>query len=90
MISIFKCILPPLSRHPSTAPEWLHELNCPFLDTAACKQGVLLDHNTSERYESRFVTVKIQDSPSIMLQGMADSILGIWVAHGEGNHAQSL
>lgn len=52
--------------------------------SAACKQGVLLDHNDSERYESRFVTVKIQESPAIMLQGMQDSTLGIWVAHGEG------
>ena len=26
----------------------------------------------------------MQDSPSIMLQGMAGSRLGVWVAHGEG------
>ncbi|XP_071477860.1 phosphoribosylformylglycinamidine synthase-like [Diadema antillarum] len=51
---------------------------------AACKQGVFLDHNTSERYESRFVTVKLEKSPALMLRGMEDSVLGIWVAHGEG------
>ena len=41
-------------------------------------------HNRSGRFESRFSTVKVQKSPSIMLQGMEDSVLGIWVAHGEG------
>lgn len=40
--------------------------------------------NNSGRFESRWVTVKIFKSPSIMLKGMEDSILGIWVAHGEG------
>ncbi len=40
--------------------------------------------NLSERFESRWVTVKILESPAIMFKGMADSILGIWVAHGEG------
>jgi phosphoribosylformylglycinamidine synthase len=40
--------------------------------------------NFSGRFESRWVTVKILESPAIMLKGMADSILGIWVAHGEG------
>ena len=41
-------------------------------------------HNKSGRFESRFVSVKILKSPSIMLKGMEDSVLGIWVAHGEG------
>lgn len=41
-------------------------------------------HNRSGRFESRFSTVKILRSPSIMLRDMQDSILGIWVAHGEG------
>jgi len=41
-------------------------------------------HNRSGRFESRFSTVKILPSPSIMLQGMEGSSLGIWVAHGEG------
>ncbi len=40
--------------------------------------------NGSGRFESRWATVKILESPAIMLKGMADSILGIWVAHGEG------
>ncbi len=41
-------------------------------------------HNVSGRFESRFSTVKILPSPSIMLSEMAGSVLGIWVAHGEG------
>jgi phosphoribosylformylglycinamidine synthase len=41
-------------------------------------------HNRSGRFESRFVSVKIMESPSLMLKGMADSVLGVWVAHGEG------
>jgi phosphoribosylformylglycinamidine synthase len=40
--------------------------------------------NGSERFESRWATVKIVESPAIMLKGMANSTLGIWVAHGEG------
>jgi phosphoribosylformylglycinamidine synthase len=40
--------------------------------------------NASGRFESRFVAVQIQSSPSVMLRGMEGSTLGIWVAHGEG------
>jgi phosphoribosylformylglycinamidine synthase len=40
--------------------------------------------NASGRFESRFVSVRILDGPSIMLRGMAGSTLGIWSAHGEG------
>lgn len=42
-------------------------------------------HNTSGRFESRFSSLKILESPSIMLRGMENSVLGIWVAHGEGH-----
>jgi phosphoribosylformylglycinamidine synthase len=41
-------------------------------------------HNTSGRFESRFSSVKILPGNSIMLRGMEDSVLGVWVAHGEG------
>jgi phosphoribosylformylglycinamidine synthase len=41
-------------------------------------------HNKSGRFESRFSTVKILKSPAVMLKGMENSVLGIWVAHGEG------
>jgi phosphoribosylformylglycinamidine synthase len=51
------------------------------VDTAARPRLVT---NESQRFECRFVQVAIQESPAIMLQGMAGSSLGIWVAHGEG------
>jgi phosphoribosylformylglycinamidine synthase len=41
-------------------------------------------HNRSGRFESRFATVRIEPSPSIMLHGMEGSVLGIWLQHGEG------
>jgi phosphoribosylformylglycinamidine synthase len=40
--------------------------------------------NASGRFESRFVTVRIEPSPAILLDGMVGSTLGIWVQHGEG------
>ncbi|XP_053735576.1 phosphoribosylformylglycinamidine synthase isoform X1 [Synchiropus splendidus] len=45
---------------------------------------VVLTHNKSGRFESRFVCVGIQASPSVWLRGMEGSSLGVWVAHGEG------
>jgi phosphoribosylformylglycinamidine synthase len=41
-------------------------------------------HNTSGRFESRWVQVEILPSPSILLFDMEGSKLGVWVAHGEG------
>nr|XP_018906016.1 PREDICTED: phosphoribosylformylglycinamidine synthase-like [Bemisia tabaci] len=46
--------------------------------------SVILSHNNSGRFECRFSTVKIEKSPSILLNGMEDYVLGVWVAHGEG------
>lgn len=40
--------------------------------------------NTSEQFESRLVTVKILDSPSVLLKDMQGSCLPVPVAHGEG------
>ena len=40
--------------------------------------------NQSERYEGRFVSVKIEKSPSILFKGMEGSVIPIAVAHGEG------
>ncbi|KAK6630680.1 hypothetical protein RUM44_002849 [Polyplax serrata] len=45
---------------------------------------IVLEHNNSERFECRFTSVKFMDSPAIMLKGMAGSIFGVWIAHGEG------
>lgn len=41
-------------------------------------------HNKSGRFESRFTTLKIEKSRSIMLKGVEGSVLGVWVSHGEG------
>jgi len=40
--------------------------------------------NTSEQFEARLLNVKVEQSPSLLLQGMAGSQLPIVVAHGEG------
>ncbi|MBL9210170.1 MAG: phosphoribosylformylglycinamidine synthase [Opitutaceae bacterium] len=40
--------------------------------------------NRSERYEGRFVSLKIERSPSVLFSGMEGSVLPIAVAHGEG------
>ncbi|KAF6151385.1 hypothetical protein GIB67_012245 [Kingdonia uniflora] len=41
-------------------------------------------HNESGRFECRFTSVSIGDSPAIMFKGMEGSKLGVWSAHGEG------
>ena len=41
-------------------------------------------HNLSQRFESRWSTVKVLANKSIMLQGMEGLTFGIHVAHGEG------
>ncbi|MDR1075054.1 MAG: phosphoribosylformylglycinamidine synthase [Xanthomonadaceae bacterium] len=40
--------------------------------------------NRSEQYEARFALLEVQESPSILLQGMAGSRIPVAVAHGEG------
>ncbi|KAM8960164.1 phosphoribosylformylglycinamidine synthase [Pelodytes ibericus] len=62
---------------------WVGPVNPPAKGVLP-NQGVLLSHNLSGRFESRFVTVKIEASPSVLLRGMEGSSLGVWVAHGEG------
>lgn len=55
----------------------------PFKGTPDEKQPRFIQ-NQSGRFESRWLTVKIKKSPAMMLQGMENSKLGIWIAHGEG------
>jgi phosphoribosylformylglycinamidine synthase len=40
--------------------------------------------NQSEQFEARFVMVEVQESPSILFDGMSGSRMPIVVAHGEG------
>lgn len=55
----------------------------PWLGLSDEKQPRFIQ-NVSGRFESRWTTVKILNSPAIMLKDMAGSVLGVWVAHGEG------
>ena len=41
-------------------------------------------HNASQKFESAFLNVTIEDNNSVLLKSMVGSKLGIWVAHGEG------
>jgi phosphoribosylformylglycinamidine synthase len=41
-------------------------------------------YNRSAQFEARFVMVEVQESPSILLRGMAGSRMPIATAHGEG------
>ena len=40
--------------------------------------------NRSEQFEARFVTLEVQESPSLFFGGMAGSRIPVAVAHGEG------
>jgi phosphoribosylformylglycinamidine synthase len=40
--------------------------------------------NLSGRFESRWTTVRVNDSPALMFKGMAELVFGIHVDHGEG------
>ena len=55
----------------------------PWQDINAEKQPRFI-HNKSGRFESRWATVKVTNSPSLMLKGMEDLVFGIHVDHGEG------
>ncbi|EDP70234.1 phosphoribosylformylglycinamidine synthase [Flavobacteriales bacterium ALC-1] len=41
-------------------------------------------HNDSQKHESAFTSVKIEDNNSVMLSSLAGSTLGVWISHGEG------
>ncbi len=41
-------------------------------------------HNDSQKHESSFTSVKIQENNSVMLSTLAGSTLGVWISHGEG------
>lgn len=45
---------------------------------------VALLHNKSGRFECRWSSVRIEASKAMMLRQMQGSVIGCWVAHGEG------
>ncbi len=47
-------------------------------------KGAKMEHNTSHKFESAFLSLQIPENKSVMLGSLSGSKLGIWVAHGEG------
>nr|WP_262496522.1 phosphoribosylformylglycinamidine synthase [Hanstruepera ponticola] len=43
-----------------------------------------MTYNESQKHESSFTSVKIQENNSVMLSSLAGSTLGVWISHGEG------
>ena len=43
-----------------------------------------MHHNTSNKHESSFTSVKIQKNNSVMLSSLEGLTLGVWISHGEG------
>ncbi|MEZ4853363.1 phosphoribosylformylglycinamidine synthase [Flavobacterium sp.] len=43
-----------------------------------------MQHNTSQKHESGFTSVKIQKNNSVMLSSLEGTTLGVWISHGEG------
>jgi phosphoribosylformylglycinamidine synthase len=43
-----------------------------------------MKHNESQKHESIFTSVKVQENNSVMLSTLAGTTLGVWVSHGEG------
>ncbi|MGB0974075.1 MAG: phosphoribosylformylglycinamidine synthase, partial [Flavobacteriaceae bacterium] len=43
-----------------------------------------LIHNDSQKHESNFTSVTIQENNSVMLSSLAGTKLGVWISHGEG------
>ncbi len=48
------------------------------------KPAVEMKHNLSGKFESTFVGMRVEQSPSVMFSSLAHLCSGIWVAHGEG------
>lgn len=53
-------------------------------DSRAAQPGLLLRHNLSGRFESRWASVRVGPGPALMLRGMEGAVLPVWSAHGEG------
>lgn len=53
-------------------------------DSLPARPGLLLRHNLSGRFESRWASVRVGPGPALMLRGMEGAVLPVWSAHGEG------
>ncbi|XP_077022032.1 phosphoribosylformylglycinamidine synthase isoform X2 [Tamandua tetradactyla] len=58
-------------------------------DSCPAQPGLLLCHNMSGRFESRWASVRVGPGPALMLRGMEGAVLPVWSAHGEGYMAFS-
>ena len=52
--------------------------------------NVSMRENLSGRFESAFLGVSIQDSPSVMLRPLAGAQLGVWIAHAQGRFTSTM
>lgn len=43
-----------------------------------------MTYNDSNKHESNFTSVKVQENNSVMLSSLAGTTLGVWISHGEG------
>jgi len=43
-----------------------------------------MTYNESQKHESSFTSVSIQENNSVMMSSMSGSTLGVWISHGEG------
>jgi phosphoribosylformylglycinamidine synthase len=41
-------------------------------------------HNDSQKHESAFTSVNVEENNSVMLGSLSGSTLGVWISHGEG------
>ncbi|KAI6226096.1 Formylglycinamide ribonucleotide amidotransferase [Aphelenchoides fujianensis] len=67
------------AKHPTSGPQAEED------SLAECT--IFMEENDCERFHSGFTSVRIEASPSIMLQGMEEALLGVWSSHGEGKFA---
>ncbi|HRG41306.1 MAG TPA: phosphoribosylformylglycinamidine synthase subunit PurQ, partial [Saprospiraceae bacterium] len=44
----------------------------------------VMHHNDSQKHESGFTSVVVQENNSVMLSSLASAKLGVWISHGEG------
>ncbi len=45
-----------------------------------------LTYNDSQKHESSFTSVKIEENNSVMLSSLKGAELGVWISHGEGKY----
>lgn len=43
-----------------------------------------MEHNISHKFESGFVSVRIPKNDTVMFGSLSGTVMGVWVAHGEG------